>query len=182
MFDIGGLELFLVLIITLLVIGPERMPEVARGIGRFVARTRRFIQSVKEESDLRETVEELRRELDLKEEAETLRQVERDLQNDLYGNLREVREDLQDELNLDELQRPTFGAKEPPPLHLEHETPEAGLRQPDRTAEQDTRQSADAGKTPSSTGTAARKPVATSATAASASPHPAAEETVRKPS
>ena len=122
--DVGGLELFLVLIIALLVIGPQRMPEVARQIGRFVGKTRRFIQSVREESELRETVEQLRRELDLREEAETLRQVERDLQNDLYGNLREAQETLQDELNLEELQRPTFGGEEPPPLHAEFNDPE----------------------------------------------------------
>lgn len=180
MFDIGGLELFLVLIIALLVIGPERMPEVARGIGRFVARTRRFIQSVKEESELRETVEELRRELDLKEEAETLRQVERDLQNDLYGNLREVQEDLQDELNLDELQRPTFGAKEPPSLHLEHETPEAGLRQPETVS---SHAAQDAGRKPAtpSASHVARKPTTETPnnTASSSSP---IEETARKPS
>lgn len=131
MFDIGGLELFLILIIALLVIGPERMPEVARQIGRFVAKTRRFIQSVKEESELRDTVEELRRELDLREEVQTLRQVEQDLQHDLYGNLRQVENDLRDELDLNALQRPTFGGEEPPPLHMEMHNPEThGVRKP----------------------------------------------------
>jgi len=131
MFDIGGLELFLVLIIALLVIGPQRMPEVARQIGRFVAKTRRFIQSVKEESELRDTVEELRRELDLREEAQMLRQVEQDLHHDLYGNLRQVEDDLRDELDLNALQRPTFGGEEPPPLHMEVHDPEThGVRKP----------------------------------------------------
>ena len=140
MFDIGGLELFLVLIIALLVIGPQRMPEVARQIGRFVAKTRRFIQSVKEESELRETVEELRRELDLREEAQTLRQVEQDLHHDLYGNLRQVEDDLRDELDLNALQRPTFGGEEPPPLHMEVHDPEThGVRKPaDKSASQTT--------------------------------------------
>ncbi len=131
MFDIGGLELFLVLIIALLVIGPQRMPEVARGIGRFVAKTKRFIRSVQEESELRETVEELRRELDLREEQQMLREVEQDLQHDLYGNLRQVEHDLRDELDLSELQRPTFGGEEPPPLHMEMHDPEThGVRKP----------------------------------------------------
>ncbi len=124
MFDIGGLELFLILIIALLVIGPERMPEVARQIGRFVGKTKRFVQSVKEESDLRETVEELRRELDLKEEAQALRNIEQDLQQDLYGNLRQVEHELQEDLDFKQLQRPSFGGKEPPPLHMENQDPE----------------------------------------------------------
>jgi sec-independent protein translocase protein TatB len=131
MFDIGGLEIFLVLIIALLVIGPERMPEVARQIGRFVGKTRRFIQSVKEESELRETVEQLRRELDLREETQVLREVEQDLHHDLYGNLRRVQDDLQNDLDFSELQRPTFGGNEPPPLHIEQRDPvKDGVKKP----------------------------------------------------
>ena len=131
MFDIGGLELFLILIIALLVIGPQRMPEVARQIGRFVAKTRRFIQSVKEESELRDTVESLRRELDLREEVQTLRQVEQDLQHDLYGNLRKMEDELKDDLDLNALQRPTFGGEEPPPLHMDVQDPQThGIRNP----------------------------------------------------
>lgn len=125
MFDIGGLEILLVLIIALLVIGPERMPEVARQIGRFVGKTRNFIRSVQEESELKETVAELRRELDLREETAQLREIEQDLQHDLYGNLREAQDDLADELNMEELQRPTFGGSEPPPLHIDKQDPTA---------------------------------------------------------
>ena len=49
MFDIGFLEIMVILIIALLVIGPERMPELARKIGSFMGRMRRFINSVKED-------------------------------------------------------------------------------------------------------------------------------------
>ncbi|SIN69104.1 sec-independent protein translocase protein TatB [Sulfurivirga caldicuralii] len=134
MFDIGGLEILLVLIIALLVIGPERMPEVARQIGRFVAKTRNFIRSVQEESELKETVAELRRELDLREETAQLREIEQDLQHDLYGNLREAQNDLADELDLDKLQRPTFGGSEPPPLHIDKQDPTAAAA-PKKAAE-----------------------------------------------
>jgi len=43
MFDIGFLEIIVILVITLMVIGPERMPEVARKMGQFIGKTRRFI-------------------------------------------------------------------------------------------------------------------------------------------
>ena len=46
MFDIGFLEILVILIIALMVIGPARMPEVARKIGAFTGKTKRFINSM----------------------------------------------------------------------------------------------------------------------------------------
>lgn len=47
MFDIGFSELVLIGLIALIVLGPERLPEVARAAGRWAARLRRFIEDVK---------------------------------------------------------------------------------------------------------------------------------------
>jgi sec-independent protein translocase protein TatB len=47
MFEIGFWELLLIGVIALLVIGPERLPEVARTVGATVGRMRRFVTSVK---------------------------------------------------------------------------------------------------------------------------------------
>ena len=49
MFDIGSAELILVLVITLLVVGPERLPGLVRTIGRFMGRARRMAQSIQYE-------------------------------------------------------------------------------------------------------------------------------------
>jgi len=46
MFDIGFMELVLVGVVALLVIGPERLPLVARKLGIWVGKMRRFISSV----------------------------------------------------------------------------------------------------------------------------------------
>jgi sec-independent protein translocase protein TatB len=46
MFDIGFSELILVAVVALLVIGPERLPGVARTAGMWIGRARRFINSV----------------------------------------------------------------------------------------------------------------------------------------
>ncbi|HHL31810.1 MAG TPA: twin-arginine translocase subunit TatB, partial [Oceanospirillales bacterium] len=35
MFDIGFSEMFMILVITLIVVGPERLPAVAKKVGRF---------------------------------------------------------------------------------------------------------------------------------------------------
>ncbi len=60
MFDIGFWELCLVGLISLLVIGPERLPKVARITGYWLGKTRSMVASVKQEirDELRE--EEIR--------------------------------------------------------------------------------------------------------------------------
>jgi len=50
-FNIGFSELVLIGLIALIVLGPERLPEVARTAGRWVARLRRFIEDVKRDID-----------------------------------------------------------------------------------------------------------------------------------
>ncbi|MDH5409282.1 MAG: Sec-independent protein translocase protein TatB, partial [Gammaproteobacteria bacterium] len=47
MFDIGFWELAIIAVVGLLVIGPERLPGVARTAGMWIGRTRRFITTVK---------------------------------------------------------------------------------------------------------------------------------------
>jgi Tat protein translocase TatB subunit len=49
MFGVGPEELVLVLIIALIVLGPERMPKVARDIGRVVGDLRRTSDELREE-------------------------------------------------------------------------------------------------------------------------------------
>ena len=49
MFGIGPEELVLILIIALIVLGPERMPKVARDIGRVVGELRRTSDELREE-------------------------------------------------------------------------------------------------------------------------------------
>jgi sec-independent protein translocase protein TatB len=49
MFDIGFWELCVIGVVLLLVLGPERMPEVARQIGYWVGRTRRTVNSLRAE-------------------------------------------------------------------------------------------------------------------------------------
>jgi len=46
MFDIGFLELSVIAVVALLVIGPERLPSVARAAGQWIGGIRRFVNSV----------------------------------------------------------------------------------------------------------------------------------------
>ena len=61
MFDVGFGELLLTGLIALLVIGPERLPKVARTVGLWTGRARRFLAHVKEDFDRELKAEELKR-------------------------------------------------------------------------------------------------------------------------
>lgn len=87
MFDIGIWELALIGVLALIVLGPERLPEAARFAGRWVARIRNFISSVKDDFDEQLKSEELAELRKLKEELqaarENLTQTTADISSDL---------------------------------------------------------------------------------------------------
>ncbi len=60
MFDVGFSELLLIGLVSLLVIGPERLPKVARLAGFWLGKTRSMVASVKEEIKLELQAEEMR--------------------------------------------------------------------------------------------------------------------------
>ena len=60
MFDVGFSELCLIGLVSLLGIGPERLPKVARLVGFWLGKTRSMVASVKEEIKLELQAEELR--------------------------------------------------------------------------------------------------------------------------
>lgn len=47
MFDVGFAEVMIIGVVALIVIGPERLPDVARKVGRWVAKIQRFIKGVR---------------------------------------------------------------------------------------------------------------------------------------
>ena len=61
MFDIGFWEIAIIGVVGLVVIGPERLPGVARTLGTWVGKTRRFINQVKTDVSSELKQEELRK-------------------------------------------------------------------------------------------------------------------------
>ena len=61
MFDIGFSELLLIGVVALIVIGPERLPKVARTAGLLVGRIQRYIANVKADISQEIQLEELHR-------------------------------------------------------------------------------------------------------------------------
>jgi sec-independent protein translocase protein TatB len=118
MFDIGFLEILVILVITLIVVGPERMPEVARKAGQYMGKVKNFIATVKDDSNLRDTIRELQQAVDLKEEQKRFETI----QQDMFKGF----EDVRDQINFDELQRP-FTNSDPTPEQREKALREASL-------------------------------------------------------
>lgn len=68
MFDVGFWELGLVFVIALVVFGPERLPSIARTLGLWLGRARRYTQ------ELRDELEEVAGSTDLRSEFESARE------------------------------------------------------------------------------------------------------------
>lgn len=61
MFDVGFSEMLVIGIVALVVIGPERLPKVARTIGHLVGRAQRYVNDVKRDIDREVQIDELRK-------------------------------------------------------------------------------------------------------------------------
>ena len=60
MFDLGFSELIVIGIVALVVLGPERLPVVARVAGKYFAKARRMVNQVKEDIELESELAEIR--------------------------------------------------------------------------------------------------------------------------
>ena len=60
MFDIGASEIFVIGVVALIVIGPERLPRVAKTLGHLFGRLQRYVSEVKSDISREIELEELR--------------------------------------------------------------------------------------------------------------------------
>ena len=88
MFDIAFSELVVIAIIALIVIGPEKLPKVARTVGLLLGRMQRYINTVKTD---------INRELQF-EELQKLQQEMRQSAQHLEGELGQARSQAVDEV------------------------------------------------------------------------------------
>ena len=61
MFDIGFSELMVIGIVALVVIGPERLPKVARTLGHLLGRAQRYVSDVKADINREIQLDELKK-------------------------------------------------------------------------------------------------------------------------
>jgi sec-independent protein translocase protein TatB len=61
MFDIGFSELMVIAVVALIVIGPERLPKVARTVGHLFGRMQRYVNDVKSDISREMALDDLRK-------------------------------------------------------------------------------------------------------------------------
>lgn len=61
MFDVGFSELMVIAVVALLVLGPERLPKVARTAGHLLGRLQRYVNDVKADINREMQLDELRK-------------------------------------------------------------------------------------------------------------------------
>jgi len=117
MFDIGFSELMLIGLVALIVIGPERLPRVARTVGHLVGRLQRYVADVKSDINREMELEELRKMRDSMREAAT--EIETSVntelskaENDLNQSVAAVTADVQAGTQETAAPEPTSGGAE----------------------------------------------------------------------
>src|SRR5438477_11809236 len=88
MFDIGFSELLVIGIVALIVIGPQKLPGVARTVGHLVGRLQRYVADVKADINREIELEELRKMRDSMQKAAT------DVQSSVDSELHKKADDL----------------------------------------------------------------------------------------
>ena len=61
MFDVGMLEIVVILVLALIVLGPERLPQAARTVGYWFGKMRRYVEGMKAEVEKEFDTGELKR-------------------------------------------------------------------------------------------------------------------------
>jgi sec-independent protein translocase protein TatB len=61
MFDIGFSEMMIIAVVALIVIGPERLPKVARTVGHLFGRMQRYVNDVKSDISREMALDDLRK-------------------------------------------------------------------------------------------------------------------------
>ena len=90
MFDIGFSELVVIGLIALIVLGPKRLPEVARMAGKWMGQLRRFISNVKQDLDREIHQDELADLHKLREELNGTRRLMENTSGELVRGFTEV--------------------------------------------------------------------------------------------
>lgn len=85
MFDVGFSELVVIALVALIVIGPERLPRVARTVGALLGRAQRYVNDVKAD---------IQREVDLSE-LKSIKDTFQDAAKSVEQSVTQVGEELQ---------------------------------------------------------------------------------------
>ncbi len=107
MFDVAFSELIVIAIVALIVIGPERLPKVARTLGALVGRMQRYVGHVKADIERQMQFEDLQKlQQEIKQGANTLQSGVQQTQTELFQGQQDMERSLKDGLVDDPLPKP----------------------------------------------------------------------------
>ncbi len=90
MFDVGFWEFSLIGIITLIIVGPKRMPEIAKEVGTYIGKVRRFIINIQDDINDELEIEKLKKHLNSMDKKSNILEVLDDTKNtsnDIKNNI-----------------------------------------------------------------------------------------------
>ena len=94
MIDLGIEKMLVIGAVALIVIGPEKLPRVARTVGNLIGRAQRYVSDVKAEVNRSIELEELKK---MKQEVET---AARDVESSIHSGVRDLERELSDAARL----------------------------------------------------------------------------------
>lgn len=98
MFDVGFWELAIIAVVALVVIGPERLPSVARTAGKWFGKISRFVTSVKADIDRELKADEMKRVMEKHASTAGMHEIIEETQADLK-EIQEATAEAVDETN-----------------------------------------------------------------------------------
>src|SRR6478609_10135159 len=93
MIDLGIEKMLVVGAVALIVIGPEKLPRVARTVGTLLGKAQRYVADVKAEVSRTMELEEL------KKMKETVESAARDVESSIHGGVSDIQKQLADAAN-----------------------------------------------------------------------------------
>ena len=110
MFDIGFSELMVIALVALVVIGPERLPGVARTVGHLLGRLQRYVADVKADINREIELDELRKMRDSFQEAAS------DVESTVRKELAKTEQELNQSVATAVSEAPAAAAEAPPEI------------------------------------------------------------------
>ena len=91
MFDIGFTEMMIIAVVALVVLGPERLPKVAKQAGEWMGKLRRYVDDVKSDINRQMELDELRKlKSQVQDAAQSLKSSVEGVVNDTKNELNEI--------------------------------------------------------------------------------------------
>lgn len=92
MFDVAFSELVVIAIVALIVIGPEKLPKVARTLGALAGRLQRYVANVKSDIEREMQFEDLQKlQQEIKQGVEEIQTGAREVENSIGGALTQAK-------------------------------------------------------------------------------------------